>query len=100
MCGAEFDKIHLSSEKRVEAEGWLTECPGGSSIPWMLHLVRERTCMPHMFIKHRNVVAKETMIDSHALVGSLRTGGRSLAISLRRRRSAAFWSRWRNAGDH
>jgi 2,3,4,5-tetrahydropyridine-2,6-dicarboxylate N-succinyltransferase len=55
--------------------------PGGSSLRDGCFLGRGVTCMPPMFINVGAYVGDQTMIDSHALVGSCAQVGRNCHIS-------------------
>src|ERR1700757_3116686 len=55
--------------------------PGGSSIRDGAHIARGVICMPPMFINVGAFVGENTMIDSHALVGSCAQIGRNCHIS-------------------
>jgi len=55
--------------------------PGGSSLRDGCFLGRGVTCMPPMFINVGAYVGDQTMIDSHALVGSCAQVGKSCHIS-------------------
>ena len=55
--------------------------PGGSSLRDGCFLGKGVTCMPPMFINVGAYVGEQTMIDSHALVGSCAQVGKSCHIS-------------------
>ena len=55
--------------------------PGGSSIRDGSYIARGVVCMPPMFINVGAYVGEQTMIDSHALVGSCAQVGRNCHIS-------------------
>src|SRR5215469_688465 len=55
--------------------------PGGSSIRDGVHIARGVMCMPPMFVNVGAYVGENTMIDSHALVGSCAQIGRDCHIS-------------------
>lgn len=55
--------------------------PGGSSIRDGVYLGRGVTCMPPMFVNTGAWVDDETMIDSHALVGSCAQVGKRVHLS-------------------
>jgi len=55
--------------------------PGGSSIRDASHIARGVICMPPMFVNAGAYVGENTMIDSHALVGSCAQIGRNCHIS-------------------
>ena len=64
-----FDKATYPV-KPMTAEDGVRIVPGGSSIRDGVHLGRGVTCMPPMYINVGAFVDNNTMIDSHALVGS------------------------------
>lgn len=55
--------------------------PGGSSIRDGCYIARGVVCMPPMFINAGAYVGEQTMVDSHALVGSCAQIGRNCHIS-------------------
>ena len=55
--------------------------PGGSSIRDGAHIARGVICMPPMFVNVGAYVGENTMLDSHALVGSCAQIGRNCHIS-------------------
>src|SRR5271157_1086175 len=55
--------------------------PGGSSIRDGAHIARGVICMPPMFVNVGAYVGENTMIDSHALIGSCAQVGRDCHIS-------------------
>ncbi len=55
--------------------------PGGSSIRDAAHLARGVICMPPMFVNFGAYVGENTLIDSHALIGSCAQIGRNCHIS-------------------
>jgi 2,3,4,5-tetrahydropyridine-2-carboxylate N-succinyltransferase len=55
--------------------------PGGSSIRDGCYIGRNVTCMPPMFVNVGAYVDDETMIDSHALVGSCAQIGKRVHLS-------------------
>jgi 2,3,4,5-tetrahydropyridine-2,6-dicarboxylate N-succinyltransferase len=55
--------------------------PGGSSIRDGVHIARGVICMPPMFVNVGAYVDENTMIDSHALVGSCAQIGRKCHLS-------------------
>src|SRR5208282_4213633 len=55
--------------------------PGGSSIRDGAHIARGVICMPPMFVNVGAYVGENTLIDSHALVGSCAQVGRNCHIS-------------------
>jgi 2,3,4,5-tetrahydropyridine-2-carboxylate N-succinyltransferase len=66
-------KVTLSSGVRI--------VPGGSSVRDGAFLGKGVTCMPPMFINVGAYVGDNTMVDSHALVGSCAQVGRNCHIS-------------------
>jgi 2,3,4,5-tetrahydropyridine-2-carboxylate N-succinyltransferase len=55
--------------------------PGGSSIRDGCYIARGVICMPPMFVNAGAYVGEDTLIDSHALVGSCAQVGRKCHIS-------------------
>jgi 2,3,4,5-tetrahydropyridine-2-carboxylate N-succinyltransferase len=55
--------------------------PGGSSIRDGAHIAKGVVCMPPMFVNVGAYVGENTMIDSHALVGSCAQIGRNCHLS-------------------
>jgi 2,3,4,5-tetrahydropyridine-2-carboxylate N-succinyltransferase len=55
--------------------------PGGSSVRSGAHLGRGVVCMPPMYVNIGAYVGEESMIDSHALVGSCAQVGRRVHVS-------------------
>jgi 2,3,4,5-tetrahydropyridine-2-carboxylate N-succinyltransferase len=55
--------------------------PGGSSIRDAAHLARGVICIPPMFVNFGAFVGENTLIDSHALIGSCAQIGRNCHIS-------------------
>lgn len=75
-----YDK-HTYSLKRVTVEDGVRVVPGGSSIRDGCYIGRGVTCMPPMFVNVGAYVGEDTMIDSHALVGSCAQIGRRVHLS-------------------
>jgi 2,3,4,5-tetrahydropyridine-2,6-dicarboxylate N-succinyltransferase len=75
-----YDK-HTYPLKRVTVEDGIRLVPGGSSIRDGCYIGRGVTCMPPMFVNAGAYVGEETMIDSHALVGSCAQIGRRVHLS-------------------
>jgi 2,3,4,5-tetrahydropyridine-2-carboxylate N-succinyltransferase len=75
-----FDK-HTFPLKQLTIEDGVRVVPGGSSIRDGVHLGKRITCMPPMFINVGAYVDDDTMIDSHALVGSCAQVGKRVHIS-------------------
>jgi len=75
-----FDKATFPVKKLTAASG-VRIVPGGSSIRDGCYVGKSVTCMPPMFINVGAYVGDETMVDSHALVGSCAQIGRKCHIS-------------------
>jgi 2,3,4,5-tetrahydropyridine-2-carboxylate N-succinyltransferase len=75
-----FDKSTYPVHSFSTADG-VRIVPGGSSIRDGVHIARGVICMPPMFVNVGAYVAENTMIDSHALVGSCAQIGRDCHIS-------------------
>jgi 2,3,4,5-tetrahydropyridine-2-carboxylate N-succinyltransferase len=75
-----FDKDTLPL-KRPSARDGVRIVPGGSSIRDGVFLARGVVCMPPMYINIGAYVGEDTMIDSHALVGSCAQVGRRVHVS-------------------
>jgi len=67
--------------RRVSAEDGVRIVPGGSSIRDGAYIARGVICMPPMFVNVGAYVAENSMIDSHALVGSCAQIGRNCHLS-------------------
>jgi 2,3,4,5-tetrahydropyridine-2-carboxylate N-succinyltransferase len=67
--------------KHITAASSVRIVPGGSSIRDGAFIGKGVTCMPPMFINVGAYVGDQTMIDSHALVGSCAQLGKSCHIS-------------------
>jgi 2,3,4,5-tetrahydropyridine-2-carboxylate N-succinyltransferase len=67
--------------KKFSADSGVRIVPGGSSIRDGCYVGKSVTCMPPMFINAGAYVDDETMIDSHALVGSCAQVGKKCHIS-------------------
>jgi len=67
--------------KTFAADSGVRIVPGGSSIRDGCYVGRGVTCMPPMFINVGAYVGDETMVDSHALVGSCAQIGKKCHIS-------------------
>jgi 2,3,4,5-tetrahydropyridine-2-carboxylate N-succinyltransferase len=78
--GTFFDKSSYPP-KSFSLDDAIRIVPGGSSVRDASHLARGVVCMPPMFINVGAYVGENTMIDSHALVGSCAQIGRSCHIS-------------------
>ena len=75
-----FDKATYPL-KRITLANAVRIVPGGSSMRDGCFLGKGVTCMPPMFINVGAHVGEQTMIDSHALVGSCAQVGKSCHIS-------------------
>src|SRR5215471_15833132 len=75
-----FDKSTYPVHSFSTADG-VRIVPGGSSIRDGVHIARGVICMPPMFVNVGAYVGENTMIDSHALVGSCAQIGRDCHIS-------------------
>jgi 2,3,4,5-tetrahydropyridine-2,6-dicarboxylate N-succinyltransferase len=67
--------------RRVTAEDGVRLVPGGSSIRDGAYIGRGVICMPPMFVNVGAYVDENTMIDSHALVGSCAQIGKNCHLS-------------------
>src|SRR5215213_2286312 len=75
-----YDK-HTYPLKRITITDGVRVVPGGSSIRDGCYIGRGVTCMPPMFVNAGAYVGDDTMIDSHALVGSCAQVGQRVHIS-------------------
>jgi len=75
-----FDKSTYPVRAISAADG-VRIVPGGSSIRDGAHIARGVICMPPMFVNVGAYVGENTLIDSHALVGSCAQIGRNCHIS-------------------
>jgi 2,3,4,5-tetrahydropyridine-2,6-dicarboxylate N-succinyltransferase len=75
-----LDKSTYPAHEFSPADG-VRIVPGGSSIRDGSHLARGVICMPPMFVNVGAYVGENTMIDSHALVGSCAQVGRNCHLS-------------------
>ncbi len=75
-----FDK-HTYPLKRLPEGRNIRVVPGGSSIRDGCYIGRNVTCMPPMYVNAGAFVDDDTMIDSHALVGSCAQIGKRVHIS-------------------
>ena len=75
-----FDKSTYPVKPMSSGDG-VRLVPGGSSIRDGSYIARGVVCMPPMFINVGAYVGEQTMIDSHALVGSCAQIGRNCHIS-------------------
>ena len=67
--------------RRPGLESGIRIVPGGSAIRSGAHVARGVICMPPMYINVGAYVGEETMVDSHALVGSCAQIGRRVHLS-------------------
>jgi 2,3,4,5-tetrahydropyridine-2,6-dicarboxylate N-succinyltransferase len=67
--------------RRITAEDGVRIVPGGSSIRDGAYIARGVICMPPMFVNVGAYVDENTMIDSHALVGSCAQIGKNCHLS-------------------
>jgi len=67
--------------KRVDAAAGVRIVPGGSTVRDGAFLGRGVICMPPMYINIGAYVGEETLVDSHALVGSCAQIGRRVHLS-------------------
>jgi 2,3,4,5-tetrahydropyridine-2-carboxylate N-succinyltransferase len=75
-----YDK-HTYPLKRISIGDSVRIVPGGSSIRDGCYIGRGVTCMPPMFVNVGAYVDDNTMIDSHALVGSCAQIGKRVHLS-------------------
>ncbi|HMD43012.1 MAG TPA: 2,3,4,5-tetrahydropyridine-2,6-dicarboxylate N-succinyltransferase [Candidatus Acidoferrum sp.] len=75
-----FDKAAYPVQA-ISLENGIRIVPGGSSIRDGAHIARGVICMPPMFVNVGAYVGENTMIDSHALVGSCAQIGRNCHVS-------------------
>jgi 2,3,4,5-tetrahydropyridine-2-carboxylate N-succinyltransferase len=75
-----FDKATYPV-RRISADSGIRIVPGGSSIRDGCFVGKGVTCMPPMFINVGAYVGNQTMVDSHALVGSCAQVGERCHIS-------------------
>jgi 2,3,4,5-tetrahydropyridine-2,6-dicarboxylate N-succinyltransferase len=75
-----FDKDTLPL-KRLDAFAGVRIVPGGSTVRDGAYLGRGVVCMPPMYINIGAYVGDETMVDSHALIGSCAQVGRRVHVS-------------------
>jgi 2,3,4,5-tetrahydropyridine-2-carboxylate N-succinyltransferase len=75
-----IDKLTYPLRKFDVADG-VRIVPGGSSVRDGSHIGRGVICMPPMFVNVGAYVGENTMIDSHALVGSCAQVGKNCHIS-------------------
>jgi 2,3,4,5-tetrahydropyridine-2,6-dicarboxylate N-succinyltransferase len=79
--GFQFRDKHTFPLKQLRWNFNARVVPGGSSIRDGCYVGRNVTCMPPMFVNAGAYVDDETMIDSHALVGSCAQVGKRVHLS-------------------
>jgi 2,3,4,5-tetrahydropyridine-2-carboxylate N-succinyltransferase len=79
--GLQFRDKHTFPLKQMRWNFNARIVPGGSSIRDGCYIGRNVTCMPPMFVNVGAYVGDETMIDSHALVGSCAQIGKRVHLS-------------------
>jgi 2,3,4,5-tetrahydropyridine-2-carboxylate N-succinyltransferase len=79
--GSQFRDKSTYPLQRIPAERNVRVVPGGSSIRDGCYIGRGVICMPPMYVNVGAYVADDTLIDSHALVGSCAQVGRRCHIS-------------------
>ena len=75
-----FDKDNLPL-KKLRTEDGVRLVPGGSAIRYGAYVAPGVTCMPPMYINVGARVEAQSMIDSHALVGSCAQVGKRVHVS-------------------
>ncbi len=75
-----FDKDTLPL-KRLDAASAVRIVPGGSSVRDGVYLGRGVICMPPMYVNIGAHVGEDSLIDSHALIGSCAQIGRRVHVS-------------------
>lgn len=75
-----FDK-NTYPLKQISVSDGIREVPGGSSIRDGAFVARGVVCMPPMYINVGAYVDEDTMVDSHALVGSCAQIGKRVHLS-------------------
>jgi 2,3,4,5-tetrahydropyridine-2,6-dicarboxylate N-succinyltransferase len=75
-----FDK-HTYPFKNLSTHDQVRIVPGGSSVRDGAYIARGVVCMPPMFVNVGAYVGEDTMIDSHALVGSCAQIGKRVHLS-------------------
>jgi 2,3,4,5-tetrahydropyridine-2,6-dicarboxylate N-succinyltransferase len=75
-----FDK-HTIPLKRFSLESGVRIVPGGSAIRTGAYVAKGVICMPPMYINIGSYVDEDTMVDSHALVGTCAQIGKRVHIS-------------------
>src|SRR5450432_576965 len=77
---AVFDKAAYPVQE-ISLKDGVRIVPGGSSIRDGAHVARGVICMPPMYVNFGAYVGENTLIDSHALIGSCAQIGRNCHIS-------------------
>ena len=80
-AGFQFRDKHTFTLKKLRWNYDARVVPGGSSIRDGCYIGRNVTCMPPMFVNIGAYVDDETMLDSHALVGSCAQVGKRVHLS-------------------
>jgi 2,3,4,5-tetrahydropyridine-2-carboxylate N-succinyltransferase len=75
-----FDKDTMPLKKPTPNDG-IRVVPGGSTIREGAYVARGVVCMPPMYVNIGAYVGDETLVDSHALVGSCAQIGRRVHLS-------------------
>jgi 2,3,4,5-tetrahydropyridine-2,6-dicarboxylate N-succinyltransferase len=76
-----FVDKHTYPARHFQAGEGVRLVPGGSSVRAGAYLARGVVCMPPMYINAGAYVGEETMVDSHALVGSCAQIGKRVHLS-------------------
>jgi 2,3,4,5-tetrahydropyridine-2,6-dicarboxylate N-succinyltransferase len=79
--GLSFVDKHTYPVRQFEPGDGVRIVPGGSSIRTGTYVARGVACIPPMFINAGAYVDEDTMVDSHALVGSCAQVGRRVHLS-------------------
>lgn len=75
-----FDK-HTLKLKPIEIKNNIRQVPGGSAIRSGTYIAKGVICMPPMYINIGAYIDEDTLIDSHALVGSCAQLGKRIHLS-------------------
>jgi len=75
-----FDKSTFPLRKLVVSDG-VRQVPGGSAIRDGVYVGKGVVCMPPMYINVGAYVDEDTMVDSHALIGSCAQVGKRVHVS-------------------
>jgi 2,3,4,5-tetrahydropyridine-2,6-dicarboxylate N-succinyltransferase len=76
-----FDKDTLPLKKRFDPAAGVRIVPGGSTVRDGAYLGERVICMPPMYINIGAYIGSETLVDSHALVGSCAQIGQRVHLS-------------------